>query len=190
MESNNVCRRLIISCALVLLCTGICWPQEFVNTRKISLNRGDTLVIAGILADVKIEEINPMVYYFWYDNGQIFSNQGGHGGNLLHGDYVEYGPAGTLLLKGQYDKGTQSGKWNYWYPVGALKESIHYENGLLEGDNIRYSMDGKIYFQANYHEDQLHGKMTTVKGDTLFQIKYKKGEELKREAMHVFQNQK
>lgn len=188
MESSNTGYRYLVSAALVIFCASICWSQEFVNTRKISLNRGDTLVIAGILADVRIERINPEVYYYWYGHGRIFSNQGGHGGNLLHGEYVEYRPEGSLLLKGEYDKGTQSGKWSYWYPEGSLKESTHYSNGLLEGSSIRYSKDGRIQTEANYHENLLHGNTTTVIDDTVFQIKYRKGEEIKREAVHVFEN--
>lgn len=181
---------MIISGAIVLWSVGICSGQDFINSRKISLLRGDTTVIAGILADVKIEKINPSVYYFWYAHGQILSNQGGHGGNLLHGEYVEYGPTGVLLLQGKYDMGKQSGNWKYWYDDGALKESIKYSHGLLEGINTRYTENGKICFQANYHNALLHGDMTTVIGDTLFQIKYKNGEEQKRDTLHVFTDQK
>lgn len=181
---------MIIAGVLALWSAGICAGQDYINTRKISLLRGDTTIIAGILADARIERINPAVYYYWYGQSQILSNQGGHGGNLLHGEYVEYGPSGVLLLKGKFYMGKQSGNWMYWYDNGALKESIRYSQGLLEGKNTRYTQKGKIYFQANYRNARLHGDMTTVIGDTLFQIKYKNGEEQKREALHVFLDQK
>ena len=85
---------------LILAGANRVYSQEFINTRKISLSRGDTTVVAGILADVKIDKVNPRVFYHWYANGQIYSNQGGYSGNLLHGEYLEYAQSGKLLLKG------------------------------------------------------------------------------------------
>jgi len=164
--------------------------QEFIKIRKISLSKGDTTVVAGILADVKIDHVNPGVFYHWYANGQVFSNQGGYAGNLLHGEYVEYGPDGGLLLKGSYDRGLQSGQWTYWYSNGATKEILHYESGHLEGKMTRFGPAGRIYYSANFKKGQLHGEMTTVVNDTLFQVKYKSGIEKKRIPLHVFENSK
>lgn len=174
-----------------------CWmsvpavfSQDFINTRKISLSLGDTSIVAGILADVKIDEVSPGVFYYWYANGKISTNQGGYAGNLLHGEYVEYGPDGVLLLKGQYSHGARSGQWMYWYEDGTLREHISYENGLLHGKTTRYGPDGRISYSANYKQNLLHGELVTVLSDTLYQVQYRKGEERKRTVLYVFDSHK
>lgn len=172
--------------SLMLVLPETVYAQEFINTRKISLSRGDTLVVAGILADVKIDEVNPEVFYHWYANGNIYMNQGGYSGNLLHGPYVEHNSIGDLLLKGTYERGLKSGRWIYWYGKGALKEIIEFEGGLLEGKSVRYTTDGRILHSAEYRNNVLHGEMITVLSDTLYSLVYRKGIEKKRIQLHVF----
>lgn len=171
---------------MILTLSEFVYAQEFINTRKISLSRGDTIVVAGILADVKIDDVNPKVFYHWYANGHIYMNQGGYSGNLLHGAYVEYNSAGSLLLKGAYERGLKSGQWIYWYVDGAIKETIEFEGGLLEGKTTRYTPDGRILFSAKYRNNRLHGEMLTVLSDTLYTVSYRKGTEKKRTPLHVF----
>ena len=185
MKKNG--RVHVLFCLGIILLPAVIHGQDFINTRKISITRADTVVVAGILADVKIETVDPGIYYYWYSNDRIFSNQGGYAGNLLHGEYVEYGPDGTLLLKGHYDRGVRSGTWLSWYPEGAIKEKRHYVNGAPDGQITCYGPDGRIHFDATYRKGILHGKMTTVERDTLFLINYRKGVEKKRNAVHVFQ---
>lgn len=186
MGNNKSIQLKWLCLGLVLILSESLSAQEFINTRKISLSRGDTTVVAGILADVKIDEVNPSVYYYWYANGNIFLNQGGYSGNLLHGAYVEYGTDGSLLLKGAYERGLKSGHWIYWYADGSLREIIEYEGGLLEGKTTRYTTDGRILFSAEYRNNRLHGEMITVLSDTLYSLSYRKGREKKRTPMHVF----
>ncbi len=186
MRSNrNKFRRVLVS-FLVWASVTLVYSQEFINIRKISLTPGDTTVVAGILADVKIDKVAPDVYYYWYSHGKIYGNQGGYSGNLLHGEYIEYDIDGNLILKGRYDRGLKSGKWIYWYENGVIREVIEYEGGLLEGTISRYSDDGKILYSASYKDNLLHGDMTRVIRDTLYQITFKKGTEVKRIPLHVF----
>lgn len=186
MGNNRIFHKMWLCALLLMAIPGFADAQEFINIRKISLKRGDTTVVAGILADVKIDEVIPTVFYYWYANGKIYSNQGGYSGNLLHGPYVEHFADGNLLLKGNYERGVKSGRWTYWYRDGAIKESTGFEGGLLEGNITRYTPDGRILYSANYRKDVLHGKMNTVVNDTLFEISFKKGIEKKRTPLHVF----
>lgn len=171
---------------LILAGVNIVYAQEFINTRKISLSRDDTTVVAGILADARIDEVHPQVFYYWYANGQVYSNQGGYSGNLLHGDYIEYDQAGKLIMKGAYERGLKSGQWIHWYQGGAIQEIIEYESGQLEGKTTRYTPNGRIHYSAEYRNDVLHGEMTTVVNDTLFELTYRNGIEKKRIPLYVF----
>jgi antitoxin component YwqK of YwqJK toxin-antitoxin module len=187
MVNNRFLRFYVIVMLLLLVCGPMSFGQEFINIRKISHSKGDTMVVAGILADVKIEKVNPSVFYYWYTNGQILVNQGGYSGNLLHGEYVEYSPYGHLILKGMFEKGVKSGSWTIWYPNGSIKEKIHYEAGVLEGKSIRYGQNGKMYYSANYKDGSLHGEMTKVERDTLYRVVYRKGKEKKKVPLYVFE---
>lgn len=187
MGNNSMLRFGLTCIVLWLVCTIHTNAQDFINIRKISLFRGDTSIVAGILADVRIDEVDPGAFYYWYGNGQINTNQGGYSGHLLHGEYVEYGPSGKMLLKGIYERGVRSGHWIYWNNAGGIRETREYEDGLLEGTTIRYRSDGKIIHSADYRKHLLHGEMTTVIDDTLYQIIYKNGVEKKKVSLHVFE---
>ena len=186
MANNSILRFGSWMAMFLSLCTMQIRAQDFINTRKIALFRGDTSVVAGILADVRIDKVDPQVFYYWYGHNQIHANQGGYSGHLLHGEYLEYGPSGNMLLKGTYAKGVRSGHWIYWYEGGAIKETREYEDGMLEGENIKYTKEGRIIHLALYRRNLLHGETTTILSDTLYQIKYNKGKEKKRKPMHVF----
>ena len=187
MEKSNMMRVGLIVVFLWLICSIHSNAQDFINARKISLFRGDTSIVAGILADIRIDKVNPKVFYYWYGHDQINSNQGGYSGHLLHGEYLEYGPSGKMLLKGSYEKGVREGYWIYWYKAGAICETREYEDGLLEGLIIRYNPNGRVIHSAEYRHNLLHGQMKTVLNDTLYQIKFRKGEEKKKDPLHVFE---
>jgi len=177
---------LQVSYGLLMLISQDVYSQDFINIRKITLNKEDTTIVAGILADVKLENVNPSIYYYWYSNSEIFSNQGGYSGNLLHGEYIEYGEDGKLILKGRFNRGLKSGKWTIWHKDGSIKEIIGYEEGKLNGQHILYTDDGKILFQATYKNDILNGESRIIENDTLFQVIFKNGTEKKRTPLHVY----
>jgi len=185
MRSNKVHQGGLFIALMWLIITN-CGAQDQFNTRKVSDFRGDTSIVADILSDLTTEEVEPGVFYYWFGQGQINANQGGYSGHLLHGEYLEYGPSGKMLLKGTHDKGVRSGRWIYWYKAGSVRETREYEGGMLEGNTIRYSPDGRIIHSAEYRDNRLHGDMTTVLNDTVFQIKYKKGIEKKRVPLHAY----
>jgi hypothetical protein len=186
MKSNKMHPLFWLAAILACLADQTISAQEFITTRKISLTKGDTAVVAGILADAKVEKINQIAFYHWYSNGRLYSNQGGYSGNLLHGEYLEYDPEGTLILKGYYDKGLRSGRWTYWYREGSVRETIEYEGGLLNGRTIRYGEDGRICYYATYRDDLLHGEVNTVANDSLFRITYRNGQTRKKMFLRVF----
>lgn len=187
MGSNRIYPVIWLITLLWLMCISNAGAQDFVSTRKVSLYRGDTTVVACIMADLHIDKVDPGIFYYWYGHEQINANQGGYSGHLLHGEYLEYGPSGKMLLKGNYDEGQRTGRWIYWYKAGAIRETREYVDGMLEGSTIRFSPEGKIIYSAEYRHHQLHGEMTRVENDTLFQIKFKKGIEKKRVPVHVFE---
>ena len=90
MENSKCSLFRLFGLMLLLLLFDTLGAQELIITRKISLVRGDTTVVAGILADVKVEETQSEVFYHWYAKDNIHRNQGGYSGDLLHGPYVEY----------------------------------------------------------------------------------------------------
>jgi hypothetical protein len=187
MGSNKVHQGGMLIALMWLMCITKCGAQDLFNTRKVSVYRGDTAIVADILSDLTTEEVEPGIFYYWYGHGQINANQGGYSGHLLHGEYLEYGPSGKMLLKGIHDKGVRSGSWIYWYKAGSIRETREYEGGTLEGNTIRYSPGGSIIHFAEYKDNRLHGEMTTVLNDTVFQIKFKKGIEKKRVPLHVYE---
>lgn len=187
MASNRKHLDFILIFLVCLMSTMDLTAQDYMKTRKVSINRGDTSVVACILADLQVEKVDPGIFYYWYGHEQINGNQGGYSGHLLHGEYLEYGSSGKLLLKGTFDKGRRTGRWIYWYKAGSIKETREYVGGILEGSIIRYNQDGRIIHSAEYRHNQLHGEMTTVLSDTVYQIKYKKGVEKKRVPLHVFE---
>jgi len=149
--------------------------QDFINTRKITILKGDTTVVAGILADLKLETIQPGVFYYWYSNTGIYSNQGGFSGNVLHGDYLEYDQEGNLITKGYFNKGLKSGTWVYWYNSGARKLIIDYNEGVQEGSEFKYSEAGKLKYSAEFKAGEMHGIQNIFKTDSTIINKYRNG---------------
>lgn len=185
MGKNRLIYRFLILTGIYFVYNANLFSQEFNNIRKITVSRGDTTVVTGIMTGEKPDKINPNVFYFWYSKAAIFSNQGGFSGNLIHGEYAEFLYDGKLHKKGYFDRGLKSGKWLIWHDNGTIKESTMYENGLLNGKSSIYSMNGKPLFEGNYSNNLINGKALTIEQDTIYKVTYRKGIETKRKVQHV-----
>lgn len=79
------------------------------------------------------------IYRAFYPEGQqlIFAV---YGWGSLHGDWVEYDPAGRISVKGQYRMGKRSGTWAF------REQGIvgHYKDGLKSGSWKYYENDKLI----------------------------------------------
>lgn len=64
---------------------------------------------------------------------------------------------GSVLVKGQYEKGKQKGEWNYYYASGVLKLKENYKNGMQEGLAHSYDTDTRLSSISNYVNDTLSG---------------------------------
>jgi antitoxin component YwqK of YwqJK toxin-antitoxin module len=188
MCKNNCLYSISIVIFGLLCISQISLSQEFINTRKITLTRNDTTVVAGILADLKLESVQKDAFYYWYSNAGVFSNQGGFSGNLLHGEYIEYEQNGSLILKGYFDRGLKNGTWVYWYPSGQKKKEMVYKDGSLNGKLFVYSDNGKIRYKAEYKNDRLDGTESLLKNDTLYNITYRNGTQLRKKIVNVKKN--
>ena len=175
---------LILS--VFFLPSGITVAQEIINIRKVRVNINDTTIIAGTLADVKIDKTISNVIYYWYTSSGIHRNQGGYTGNLLHGEYLEFNKDNNLIVKGNFSFGLKSGIWYNWYSDGKLKEISTWSEGKLDGPFMLYDENQKITFNGKYKENNLNGACTHVENDSIFQVKYRNGEILKRKFIDVF----
>lgn len=164
--------------------------QEFTNTRKITINKDDTTVIAGITAVLELAAVKCDVHYYWYSNSKIYSNQGGFSGNLLHGNYLKYDNQGNLLTKGQFNEGLKDGEWIWWYPNGLKKKVVSFREGKINGKEIHYSEMSERIYSAEYKNGILHGRQTVISNDTTFVIRYRNGQESKRKVIEIKQDSK
>lgn len=99
---------------------------------------------------------------------------------MADGYYQEFGN-GKVIRQGLYRSGRKEGKWEEFFPGGAICKRSFYANGELQGEVTTYFTDGgiesvktyiqgkkegieRIYFPdgrerlvKHYHNDELHG---------------------------------
>jgi hypothetical protein len=78
-------------------------------SREIVVHVGDTVVKTRILVATKSLSLDMTKPYYWYGDGNIFSNYGACGGLMLHGPYNVF-LSGRLIASGKFEKGLKEGK--------------------------------------------------------------------------------
>jgi antitoxin component YwqK of YwqJK toxin-antitoxin module len=147
----------VITGILVLLPCYLSLAQvnDKLKTHLIILNYSDSVVHANILVnDPSIDPLNNKTYY-WYLPDQIYYNQGGYSGNLLHGDYKVFDKMNHLYVQGSYNKGLKSGVWKRWLSNGGLLEVVPWKNGMLDGICLYYNSEGLIMAEYKYRNGKL-----------------------------------
>lgn len=125
------------------------------GTHLIVMNFSDSVIHANILI------VNPQIKmdnsktYFWYSPDQIYTNQGGYSGYLLHGQYKVYDKKNHLLVQGSFNKGLKTEVWKYWSSNGSLKEVIQWKEGLLNGNHELYNLEGSVVLSLKYRKGKL-----------------------------------
>ena len=71
---------------------------------------GDTVLKSKTLTVTQSSTLDSAKRYYWYGNGNIFSNYGASGGLLLHGTFNVF-LHGKLISAGEFDKGLKVGTW-------------------------------------------------------------------------------
>jgi len=64
---------------------------------------------------------------------------------------------GTVITKGQYEKGKKKGEWIYQYRSGILRSKENYLNGDQSGLTYNYNSDSRVSAIANYVNDTING---------------------------------
>jgi antitoxin component YwqK of YwqJK toxin-antitoxin module len=99
-------------------------------SREIVIHVGDTVVKTKILVANENLSLDIAKPYYWYGNGNIFSNYGACGGLMLHGPYNVF-LSGRLIAAGKFEKGLKEGNWVMWDMSGTVIESVLWRKGVL-----------------------------------------------------------
>jgi antitoxin component YwqK of YwqJK toxin-antitoxin module len=82
---------------------------------------------------------------------------------MVNGEAVKEGPfeiyrgEGTLMMKGEYHDGKQSGEWTMWYDNGQKASIDHYKDGVQDGAHIGWYSNGKISAMGQYKDGKREG---------------------------------
>lgn len=75
----------------------------------------------------------------------------------VEGVWHAYDRNGKLLREENYHNYRLDGEMKIFYPAGALKELLHYSDGLREGKDTSYYENGGLESEATYENNDLNG---------------------------------
>jgi len=75
----------------------------------------------------------------------------------VQGVWHVYDKQGNLLREENYANYRLDGEMKIFYPSGALKELLHYSDGLRDGDDKAYFESGGLEFEGSYTDNDLEG---------------------------------
>src|ERR1700690_1250980 len=75
----------------------------------------------------------------------------------VEGVWHVYDRQGRLLREENYHNYRLDGEMKIFYPSGALKELLHYSDGLREGDDRSYFESGGLENEDTYEDNDLEG---------------------------------
>lgn len=174
----NLLKHLILN---ILLLTGF-WVTaqpvvHLTKNRRIILYEKDAVVEAEIVRNRHLRvKVNPESFYHWFDNNQLFSNQGGYSGWLLDGAFKRFGLEKHQLLEaGTFSLGLKTGEWKAWDEKGFISESVCWDGGKKHGLSSFY-MGGKLVSRQEYRNGVLHGVRMVIQPDgTVVETRYQNG---------------
>lgn len=72
--------------------------------------------------------------------------------------------SGNVIEKGNLVNGVKNGTWLYFERKFEFpKKSVTYVDGLYNGPYLEFSQNGTITIMANYQNNKLHGKYTSLR---------------------------
>lgn len=86
-----------------------------------------------------------------YDASQIFQELSYVDG-LLHGRSHEYAIGHKLTALWKYRAGVKDGPQLGWYEEGPPRFEKNFKQGMLEGWQTEWRLDGKVFRQEKYHD--------------------------------------
>src|SRR5476651_1746391 len=75
----------------------------------------------------------------------------------VEGVWHVYDRLGHLLREENYNNYRLDGEMKIFYPSGALKELLHYSDGLRVGDDKNYFENGGLESEDAYEDNDLQG---------------------------------
>ena len=75
----------------------------------------------------------------------------------VEGVWHVYDRQGNLLREENYHNYRLDGEMKIFYPSGAVRELLHYSDGLREGDDKGYFENGGLEYEDNYEDNDLQG---------------------------------
>jgi antitoxin component YwqK of YwqJK toxin-antitoxin module len=76
----------------------------------------------------------------------------------VQGVWHVYDRNGNLLREENYENYRLDGEMKIYYPSGALKELLHFSDGLRQGDDKAYFENGGMEHEYNYEDNDLEGE--------------------------------
>lgn len=110
--------------------------KSVTQLREVVVQTGDTIIKTNVQSTSKELRFESGNRYYWYGQGRVYSNFGGSGGKLLHGNYSGF-VDGHLVVSGSFRNGLKDGTWSIWEPDGALISQIRWKNGHEISDEKR-----------------------------------------------------
>lgn len=133
---------------------------------KVKINYPDTarLNFEGAIMDERPEGI----WRTYYKSGNLMAT-GNYDNGKLNGTFFFYKDAryqNQALAEVTYKNNVLHGNFKEYYPDGTLKSDIPYENGKINGVAYYYRQNGKLRLTQKYKNNQKSGKSTVydVKG--------------------------
>ena len=115
-------------------------------------------------------------YQEWYDNGVLRLDvvviegigdlsENAQMGWIFDGLCKAWDEKGHLQAEFHYDKGKLQGNAHYFFPSGAVRQIIPYENGLIDGEMQLFNEKGKLVGKTPYKNGKKEGIATYRGGD-------------------------
>ena len=118
--------------------------------------------------------------------------------------HIKRNQEGILVEEGFYLKNKKTDQWSFYYGNGTICLKSNYKDGVLNGESIRYDLQGNIIAKLNYITGKITGHQTyyypngnklsegkmidekeegpwkyyNINGELMGHIKYKKGVQL------------
>jgi len=95
-----------------------------------------------------------------YEDG-ILVCSGTYDSGLLDGDdCILYYPNGSMLYRGSFSKGRQTGIGTQYYESGATQYFGTFHNGIWEGDGTLFDEDGEVIYTGSFANNLFEGDGT------------------------------
>ena len=113
-----------------------------------------TFYESGKMKEVgRFEDFRYILQDAWSETGEVMIKDG-------NGEYTMYFDGSqNPFQKGSYKDGLKSGYWETYHPNSIIiEQESNYDNGVLNGRNVVYSISGDILVEGNFENGQRAGE--------------------------------